>query len=540
MRTLFHPISNTANGLLEDLRRKPTAWQRLTRDGSSRIDVLQRLKELDEPSTLLPILDFALGETSDAQKAAHDVLAGLLKQMKPVDVSSLDDHLRASTYGFFQNWMQLTPDHLRKITSETQSSVFAKLASLHRSGYVREEAIRLLRPIASERELPYLLYRLNDWVEPVRKFALETVTARLTPAYAASFVECLPLLVRIDQTLRGGTMVRWVWTFLKSEQARPALVDGLKSTGREVRRQLVKLAGELPVGERDPLFNIVADDPDAMIRLRVTKARLSDTHTENLPTLVQNLQRDPFPAIRREALTALGDRSDASDLIFIAALMDRNRGVREAARYYLKKTGFDAKAFYAQKIEQGDPKELPIAIRGFGESATSNEVTFVTSFLAHPVMAISRAAINAVAHLGAEAYVKVLTGLVQSPASGVSRDATNALLPYADRIPLSTLTEWLDSRMPDRLRHNALKIALRLSKWSRLPFLLQVASDSDENLASMAKSGLRGWTQSFNRSFHQPSASEVTLLREAWRTHQATLDEGMRHRLLDYIQDVVA
>jgi hypothetical protein len=68
------------------------------------------------------------------------------------------------------------------------------LASMHKSGFVRERAVRLLAGRRDGGELPLLLVRVNDWVAPVREAAGAAVRARLQPAYAVHFVRCLTLV----------------------------------------------------------------------------------------------------------------------------------------------------------------------------------------------------------------------------------------------------------------------------------------------------------------------------------------------------------
>jgi hypothetical protein len=63
--------------------------------------------------------------------------------------------------------------------------------SFHDDGHVREAAVRRLVALREGDELPFLLLRANDWVEPVRLMAREAVQQRLRPEYAKRFVDCL-------------------------------------------------------------------------------------------------------------------------------------------------------------------------------------------------------------------------------------------------------------------------------------------------------------------------------------------------------------
>src|SRR5579872_1118675 len=78
----------------------------------------------------------------------------------------------------------------------TRSSMLG-YASFHRNGYVRHEAIRLLAQIEDGSELPFLLIRQNDWVQPIAGEARTAVESRLTEAYLPNFVKNFALVVRL-------------------------------------------------------------------------------------------------------------------------------------------------------------------------------------------------------------------------------------------------------------------------------------------------------------------------------------------------------
>jgi hypothetical protein len=83
-------------------------------------------------------------------------------------------------------WAELKPGQLNLLQRFEGESVFALgVASMHYSGYVRDAALRRLSDTQDGSELPFLLLRLNDWVEEVRQTALALVRLRVTSGICA-------------------------------------------------------------------------------------------------------------------------------------------------------------------------------------------------------------------------------------------------------------------------------------------------------------------------------------------------------------------
>lgn len=103
---------------------------------------------------------------------------------------------------------------------------------------VRQEAIAWLTSIGTGEELPYLLVRANDWVEPVRRAAAGAIRKRLHLSCAPALVEVLLLIFRLESTGRAAhtDLTGAVKALLSDSAAEPAVREGLRSPHREVRR----------------------------------------------------------------------------------------------------------------------------------------------------------------------------------------------------------------------------------------------------------------------------------------------------------------
>lgn len=73
-----------------------------------------------------------------------------------------------------------------------------RIASLNRSGFVREKSVTELGRLHSQENLKFILLRLGEWVAQVRDAAITAIRTYLAPEYVNWLLETLPL---IDQLL---------------------------------------------------------------------------------------------------------------------------------------------------------------------------------------------------------------------------------------------------------------------------------------------------------------------------------------------------
>src|SRR5262249_9196048 len=152
------------------------------------------------PAAIRDLMSFGLSRDAEVRAAARANIEHLFSLVPVEAMPILDDWLR-QTWGSLEDWYGLRPESVRLLRPETQADrIFLGLIASHRSGFVREETIRILGRDQSDTILPFLLIRLVDWVAPVRFAAKTEVLRRLEPRYAKTFVDCLALMERLGDT----------------------------------------------------------------------------------------------------------------------------------------------------------------------------------------------------------------------------------------------------------------------------------------------------------------------------------------------------
>lgn len=532
-------ISAQTRALIELLEQPVGLWQKLTGGGRNEAELLSQIADTGEQAAVLDITSFVLSERHEVASAAAAAVNKLLASVTPEELARLDLSFRArSPYGgrYRLEWHRLTPARLNRIENFGSHSVaLLGLASFHESGYVREEATNRLERTSDGTELPFLLIRLNDWVRNVRETARRAVISRLRPDYAASFVANLPLLARLEQTERSDQrpIIEAVESLLKSVGCRDALLQGLASRNRTIRRMSFSLALVAEDADQPSIVDRALKDNDTVIRLSAARIVSAGFEDQRLDEFLSIMSGDHFMPVRREAIRAFVSRlPERAPLQLRRALLDPHASMREEARYHLRKSEtVDFAAFYRHVLASDTERNLFSAIGGIGETGSAPDDRVLVSYAQHRSAKIRRAAVRGLSGLNGDAHIPVFIDALRDAIPGVSREARKALagrMAVAGSVPLWEI--FSTSALP-HVRRNVLHLLSRLGKWDAIFFLIMAACDPVEVVAESGRFYIGRWLAQFNRSFTSPTREQLARLEGTLRECGHFLDETVREQL---------
>jgi hypothetical protein len=349
-------------------------------------------------------------------------LEAALAQATPADVAWLDRHRRSSDADHYSHtsWIALRPHQL-----DPGEPALVALASMHSNGFVRQRATGLLATRADGGEVPYLLIRVNDWVPSIRARAEEALRARITPAYAASFVACLGLMesLRFVRRAPPGALIVSIEASLAAAPARAALLTGLRSNDRAVRRSCARIGAA--TGDTALLLEAVID-ADPVVATFAAKAIVATWTGDALREVLPRLLGGP-PRLRGLAIEAVCTQlTDEAGPHLRRALLDPAGGVREIARFRWGKSGLapiDFASFYRDTIARGEPATFAAALRGLAETGTPSDAPLFEPYLGNPRSAVRAAAVMGLGRCGFTRYGDALLAAMKDPSPRVANVA---------------------------------------------------------------------------------------------------------------------
>lgn len=520
----WHTLSEAGGSLIQQLAEDSRRWL------GRRRKMVRSLKELGclgEPAAISATSYYIYDDDLVVAKEAAVGVDALIARASPELLPALDHRMRAESYYGFQSsrWRTAAIDLIKRFrASPTYASVLA-VASCHASGFVRQAAVdKLDREITSGAEIPFLLLRLDDWVSTVRQAAEQALARRLTDANRQAYLKVLPMIAQLRSRLRAGVspVLARIEDLLRGDLK--ALVNGaLASESHRARRFGLSLALEvLNRGAADAQDEVLeriihSNDPAPRHQLACWLAAattIPDLQRQLLPRLLG----DRSVAVRRVALAWCATRDPSSHLAILrAALLDQSGLIRSIAQFHLPKlAAIDLRTFYRDAVCQSDRRHLRAALGGLGETGGPTDAELVVPLLDAPEPSIRRAALGALAKLALEPHFEIFVQALQSSSPGMSRQARIALERHAPLIGADRLASIFAETSYRHVRRQTLCLINRLSKWEKLPLLIEIFGGAEISTREAAENFLQSWLWNYNRTHNiQPTQAEIARLRRA-------------------------
>lgn len=472
---------------------------------------------------------------SQNSAVAAEAAAAILADMSPSRLPQLDENIRR-TFGLGY----AGPGVVERLKFHGQSRwAVMGLVSFAPSGFVREAAIRELDAIETGQELPYLLVRANDWVHEVRRSARRAIFRRLRADYAEHFVRSLPMVTRLSTFRRVDhtDLVAQIEQLLL-EQGREAVLQGIRSSDRWVRRACVNLLVKAAGGVFDANLSGALEDQDPVVSVRAVCHICTCADDSEFMRLIGRLDCFVHAQVRLALLESAASRQlpDVAR-IFYEALFDRSRSVRELARFVLRDDQRVAEGHvYAQALPELTGSRLLGALAGLGDIARPEHADAVRRFVGPDYAPRLRFEALATYSRLTKELAEVLLPALADQNPGISRLAFRLLVGCRVGVSEHEVSPLLRSPL-QHVRHNALGMLLRQGKWAGLRWALtafETPGLTDDDL-KLALSYVECWEGRFNRSFARPRPEE---LREIGAL-LARVSERLSSRSVRFVQAVV-
>jgi HEAT repeat protein len=491
-------------------------------DKRERTAALRRVGELRVPAAIPRLAAFIdPGKRAEAA-AALQAIAQLLPFLRPSELRRLDIEVRRQTPYWARGFGGLRPKDVARLRALSGEPVAAAaICSMHRSGYVREAAVREFSLMHDGRELPYLILRAPDWVPEVRSLAQEAVTARLTPAYLPALVSCLALVEGESfATGRASALSPAIDSLLADPGSMTALMQGLQQPDRPGRRAAARRLANLG-GLAVPAFvDLALRQDDIVVATIAAESAVKRLEGDALWELLQRLRRHPIGRLRQLALwTALSWFPDAGEEMLREALFDAQGGVRDGAQRRLASQGIDVVTIYRDAL----PTVPRVALLGLGETGTEADASLAVGYLKAEPISVRGAAVRAVARLDARGHLDALLAALADHSPSVSREARKGLERFAGSVADRVWTICLQAQ-DQHVRANCFHLLGSLGKWDLLRWGLAATLRPEQDVSEGGRWMVERCLARWNSSFTTPSPGQLEEISALMSSAEAALD----------------
>ena len=416
---------------------------------------------------------------------------------------------------------------------QSWTSGFAGVCACHANGYIREAAVARLSTSTNGAEVPFLLWRSNDWVAPVAIRARAALGARLIAEYAEQWVRCLGLVERLARTRRNDhrDTIASIEGLLFSPEGRHALDEGLRSLNPWIRRRCWRL--QRKSGQHAPVD--VADaatrDRDPVIRKLAYDAILNAGTSEQRDRNMENARHDPATAIRSLALDYwIRSTNPSASLPIHASLFDRAPEVRARAAFvWRQRTGQALGPVYRSALATAKGVQLIGAIYGLGETGAARDTAQLSPYMSHARALVRIAAIRAMWRLDQDVARPFLVEALFRDSPHVAREARVCL---ERALAVLDLPELWRRASSGSVQRRLLTMVRKLGKWDRVGYILPALSSDDPDTVAFARGELIGWNDAFNKTYQPLTRSH----RDDLLTLLAGAKEDLREELIRLVR----
>lgn len=362
------------------------------------------------------------------------------------------------------------------------------IATLNGNGYTREEALIRLDKLHVQRTIPFFIFRLADWVVPIRAKAEQAIRKFITSKNAIYFIRNHKQVSWLMQVRRNDLSGLYLEIIHSISQKRLDL-DIVLSLNEGERFFYYHSKVKMDMIDKD-LINEMLIDKYYLIRMLVIKH--FDKVSDRKPVLTK-LLTDKSQKVRQNAVNLIANNHPNSfETILGALIFDTSMYIRLEARRILNKMNhYDFVQIYRNNLFH--QKNSIGSILGLSEVSDENEIPLIQKYLGSESAKVKTAALigiyNLDSNIGTELAYKMLEN--ENPIS--TKRAAEKLL-TKQSVDYDRLRVLYDATDTD-----GKKIILRLfncfSGWSFAGDFLKALTDEDKKIQTMANVFLTSWLQ---------------------------------------------
>ena len=477
---------------LEVLRKPNKSWLFSKDITKEKINALAKIAEDGYPSLISYLTDFLKSNNKELRDATCQTIIHLFNQIS---------HKKAY-YNILKHcsFSKSDIDFYESIFSRELYIELLAISSLNESGYIREKAIKKLTQVESPRAIPFLIYRLADWVIDVREFAIEGIKNYLNVAYIDDLIENLPLfewLQKVERTDLSGIYHEIVEFIVATN--RNYILTNFKKYPDKIRLLLAKhLATSIQLHPKG--LELFLTDTHSLVRKLVIE------HFDKLEqTDIEQLLLDKSSNIRLQTLYCLKSSNNFDEIVTFF-LADASATIRNFSRFTLKHTAIDVAYIYSQNLIE--EKQIVGSLSGLAEIEAKQYAAMVKQYLPSPKIKIKKTAFVALCKLDEEGAYQFALSNIATPYIGLRQ----AVIAYLSNTPKPAVLEKARTIYQEGnydLKKSMLHLFHRVGGWVTIPDLMLATIDDDEKIRHLSFGYLQIWKMKIPRLFTTPKQEEI-------------------------------
>jgi len=495
-------------------------------DFDAELSMYEAERDLCKISTIYWAL---LLEDKDLKRRVITALSNTLDSMNRKKLILLDKIFRSTTsYSWSYEWESESVNSLLDSDmSQDEKINIIGLSTFHPNGYFREKALDELFKIDSNKILTFIIIRTNDWVDVIREKATKYLIEYISKENFISIMEHFTLFKHTAEYSRGDSykIMEEINRLADTENLKEEILTCLKCRDNHARDFCYTVLIKRRLIDSTNLINTILKERIARIRGNAIEKIIKTLSDEKLYSLKDKLLKDKGYKVREIALTELFNRGyfDIPDKLEFA-LVDKYYSVRELARYYMRKLGFkDFVKFYTERLLDSSNNEY--ALLGLAEVATIDEIELLKSNLNHKKIPVIKKILKSLSNIKFSRCESEVINALNDESVGISNEAKRILINNKGMFDVNSIYKIYKETNIFIVKRNAAVVLCNSPKWDSIRFIMEMATCNDETISSIGMIALNRWEMTFNRSFTQPTSTQLEEIKKSYIKYKGDLSK---------------
>lgn len=374
------------------------------------------------------------------------------------------------------------------------------IASLNRNGYVREKALSYLVETKSEFAIPYIVYRLADWVPIIRNNAHIGIQNLKKKEFINALLENLVIFEQLQKIERVdlASIHTDLMYFLLVEN-KEYILSNFKNFTDKTRLIIGNyIAKSNSASEKE--LEILISDKHFLVRLQALNNFDLLTQAD-----INTLLMDKSSRIRLLTLRKLKDKENFAEIVY-DFLCDSATAIREFARYNLRTQVTDFSIVYQENLRAN--KNIIGSLLGLAETKAKQYSTSIVPYLLDPKLKIRKVAFLSLQKLDNDLAYQYAFQNLDSEYIGIRNICIDFLSNKANDTTMAKARSiYLQGNY--ELQLSMLNFFNKVGQWEAIGDIILGTISENENIRLLSYRYLEQWKSKTNTYFMQPKQEQL-------------------------------
>lgn len=401
-------------------------------------------------------------------------LSKTISQMSGKQIIKLSESFREHTSVCWNyDWKNFDPETIRNCTECEQDYIsIIAVGTFHPDGYYRQKCLEKLAVYDGNEG--YIILRLNDWIENIRKSAEKIIIQRIDKCSADELIYLSPYIYKLKYCgRRNSHIIDKILSVLyeKTSKCDDINLYKIKKYDFETRKLIYIILCQKNILSAEKLEMLINMEKNNFCQSYLISHFFS-LYSPDMKKTDEFLNHKSFH-VRYTALQYKYSKLQNIWDGFEKFLLDKRKSIREFAAYYLRKhSDFDIPQFYRENLNSENPL---YAIIGLGETGIKSDAELIIPFLKSDNSRIICAVISALSNLSQSESSEIYWKYLLDSRVSIAKSAYMAVLKCKIRYGCEALYNEIIKSDEVRKKYLINILCFNEDSWERLPFLLCLA-----------------------------------------------------------------